>query len=116
MRPDVPNDLLVLARQWDDLHRWERSQLGKALRRLGLTYGEIRGIVPVPKGTLSYWCRDVDLTPAQVAAIRERSGAASRAGIPVDTQWRRAGKSGQSRKRRDSRLTRSSKTLSGLPE
>jgi len=89
MRPDIPNDLLALARQWDELHRWERSELGKALRRLGLTYGEIRDIIPVPKGTLSYWCRDVDLTPAQIAAIRDRSDPGSRIGIPVDTQHKR---------------------------
>jgi hypothetical protein len=89
MTPEVPHDLLALARRWDDLHRRERSQLGKALRRLGLTYGEIRGIIPVPKGTLSCWCRDIELTPRQIAAIRERTSPGSRKGIPVDTQWRR---------------------------
>ncbi len=89
MRPTVPRELLDRAGDWDELHRWERSELGKALRRLGLTYGEIREIIPVPKGTLSYWCRDVELTTSQVRAIRERSGAGSRAGIPVDTQWQR---------------------------
>jgi len=89
MRPEVPQELLVRADEWEELHRWERSELGKALRRLGLTYGEIREIVPVPKGTLSYWCRNIHLTPEQVEAIRERSGSGSRAGIPVDTQHRR---------------------------
>ncbi|MEN8233973.1 MAG: hypothetical protein ABFR89_03515 [Actinomycetota bacterium] len=89
MRPDVPQDLLDRAAEWDELHRWERSELGKALRRLGLTYGEIREFIPVPKSTLSYWCRDIELTADQVAAIRRRSDAKSRAGIPVDTQWKR---------------------------
>ena len=89
MRPEIPRELLERAEKWSDLHRWERSELGKALRRLGLTYGEIRAIIPVPKGTLSYWCRDVGLSVDQVEAIRERSGARSRAGISVDTQHRR---------------------------
>jgi len=87
MRPDLPQDLLARAAEWPELHRWERSELGKAMRRLGLTYGEIRDIVPVPKGTLSYWCREIRLSPDQVIAIRERS--ISRRGVPVDTQWRR---------------------------
>ena len=89
MRPAVPFTLLHRAAEWDVLHRWERSELGKELRRLGLTYGEIRELIPVPKGTLSYWCREVDLSEEQVAAIRERTGPETRVGIPVDTQWRR---------------------------
>lgn len=82
MRPQIPQELLDRAAEWDDLHRWERSELGKALRRLGLTYGEIRELIPVPKGTLSYWCREIQLTPAQIVAIYERSSPSSRAGIP----------------------------------
>ena len=80
---------LVLARvdRWDRLTRWERSELGKELRRLGLTYGEIRNLIPVPKGTLSYWCRDIRLTPGQVRAIADR--VPTQEGVPKDTQWRR---------------------------
>ena len=89
MRPDVPEALLERAFEWDDLHRWERSELGKALRRLGLTYGEIRGLIPVPKSTLSSWCREIRLTEAQVEEIRIRTSPGSRAGIPVNTQWKR---------------------------
>lgn len=89
MTPDVPPHLLARAGEWNDLHRWERSELGKALRRLGLTYGEIREIIPVPKGTLSYWCSGIRLDEDQVAAIVARTGPESRVGIPVDTQWRR---------------------------
>jgi hypothetical protein len=89
MRPEVPRELLDLADEWDELHRWERSQLGKALRRLGLTYGEIREIIPVPKGTLSYRCREIDLSDTQVLAICDRTGSETRIGIRVDTQWRR---------------------------
>lgn len=89
MRPKVPRELLSRAAEWDDLHRWERSELGKALRRLGLTHGEIRDLIPVPKSTLSYWCRGIRLSPEQIEAIRDRSSPGSRIGIPVDTQWRR---------------------------
>jgi hypothetical protein len=56
---------------------------------LGLTYGEIRDLIPVPKGALSNWCRDIRLSPKQVAAIRDRSGPGSRIGVPVNTQSRR---------------------------
>ena len=86
---EIPADLIDRAAEWDELHRWERSELGKALRRLGLTYGEIRDLIPVPKGTLSDWCREIDLSKEQIEAIRERTGPDSRRGIPVDTQWRR---------------------------
>ena len=86
---DVPSDLIERSAEWGELHRWERSELGKDLRRLGLTYGEIRELIPVPKATLSYWCREIGLTEDQVEAIRERTGPDSRRGIPVDTQWRR---------------------------
>ena len=89
MRPDVPTELLSEAADWKNLHQWERKQLGLALRRLGLTFGEIREIVPVPKSTLSNWCHGVQLSPEDVAAIRSRTGPGSRRGIPVDTQWRR---------------------------
>ncbi|GMQ85321.1 MAG: hypothetical protein BMS9Abin07_0887 [Acidimicrobiia bacterium] len=89
MTPRVSKALLDRAAEWDELHRWERSELGKKLRRLGLTYGEIRELVPVPKGTLSYWCRDIRLSEDQVEAIRRRTGPETRVGIPVDTQWRR---------------------------
>ena len=87
MKPEIPNEMLRQAELWEDLHRWERQELGKALRRLGLTYGEIREIVPVPKSTLSKWCQDVALSQDQVQRIRER--VPSQAGIPKDSQWRR---------------------------
>ncbi|MGB5565126.1 MAG: hypothetical protein WBN93_02245 [Acidimicrobiia bacterium] len=89
MRPDVPQHLIERATEWDELHGWERSELGKTLRRLGLTYGEIRTLIPVPKATLSYWCRDIRLSPDQIVAIKVRSGAGARRGVPIDTQHRR---------------------------
>jgi len=73
---------------WDALSRWERSELGKDLRRLGLSYGEIMNLIPVKKSTLATWCREVRLTEGQYEAIRERTYG-SRIGIPVDTPWKR---------------------------
>jgi hypothetical protein len=59
------------------------------LRRHGLTYGEIRALIPVPKSTLSGWLRDIRLSAEQVEAIKARTGPGTRRGIPIDTQWRR---------------------------
>jgi hypothetical protein len=87
MVPTVPRALLAQADDWANLHRWERSELGKALRRRGLSYGEIRELVPVPKGTLSGWCRDIRLSDQQVAAIKRRT--IGRRGVPRDTQRKR---------------------------
>ena len=89
MTPKIPQHLLDEADEWDDLHRWEKSQLGKALRALGLTYTEIQAVIPVPSGTLSNWSRDVTLTTAQIAAIEQRTGPHTQRGIPRDTQWLR---------------------------
>jgi hypothetical protein len=72
---------------WDQLSRWERSELGKDLRRSGLSYGEIMDLIPVKKSTLATWCRDVTLTEEQWQAIKERTG--SQAGIPRDTNRKR---------------------------
>ncbi len=69
------------------LSRWERVELGRDLRRLGLSYGEIMELIPVPKGTLAGWCREIELSDEQVSAIKTRTG--SRRGVPRDTQWRR---------------------------
>lgn len=69
--PSVPAELRARAARWDALKRWERRELGQALRRLGLSYREIGAVIPVSKGTLSGWCRDVELTARQ----RERLAA-----------------------------------------
>lgn len=89
MKPEIPVALLDEASIWDALHRWERKQLGMALRRLGLTYSEIQSVIPVAKGTLSNWSRDVPLNSEQIDAIKQRTGPHNFAGIPRDTQWRR---------------------------
>jgi hypothetical protein len=67
---DVPRELLEKAADWDNLKGWERRELGQELRRLGLSYREIRAFIPVPRGTLSGWCRDIVLTPGQEARLR----------------------------------------------
>jgi len=69
------------------LSRWERAEVGRALRGLGWSYGEIRELVDVPKATLAGWCRDIRLTDDQVAAMKDRGG--SRRGVPRDTQRKR---------------------------
>lgn len=83
----IPEELQERITRWDGLSRWERTEIGRDLRRLGLSYGEIRNLIDVKKSTLATWCREIQLTDEQAEAIRERTG--SRAGIPVDTQWRR---------------------------
>ncbi len=75
--------------RWTLLSRGERRALARALRRLGLSYGEIATLLPVAKATLAGWCRGIVLSPAATAAIRARTAPGSRAGVPVDTQWRR---------------------------
>lgn len=88
VKPPAPLELLARAARWEELTRWERAELGRALRSLGWTYGEIREVIPVPKGTLAGWCRRVRLSEEQVEAIKQRTYG-SRRGVPVDTQWRR---------------------------
>ena len=87
MRQPASVDLLARAAMWEELTRWERAEVGRALRRLGWSFAEIRDLIPVPKSTLSGWCSSVQLTQDQIEAIRDRTG--SEAGVPRDTQWRR---------------------------
>jgi len=68
--------VLERVRAYKSLSRWERSELGKDLRRQGLSYGEIMNLIPVKKSTLATWCRDVDLTTDQISAIKERRAPA----------------------------------------
>ena len=87
MIPQAPQELLAQAAAWEDLSRWERAELGRALRELGWSYGEIRQVIDVPKGTLAGWCRGIRLSDRQVEAIRTRTGSVK--GVPRDTQRRR---------------------------
>jgi hypothetical protein len=74
---------------WEQSGNTDRRRIARGLRLLGFSYGEIRSLVPVSKGTLSVWCRDIDLSTEQRNAIARRAGPESRAGTSVDTQWRR---------------------------
>lgn len=90
MRPAVPPDLLEAIERWAALSRSERAEVGRVLRGLGWSYGEIREVIDVPKATLAGWCRDIRPTDDdQIAAMKDRGG--SRRGVPRDTQRRRRG-------------------------
>ncbi len=84
---EIPPVFASLVAGWESLSRWERAELGRALRRLGWSYGEIMAVLPVAKGTLAGWCREIRLTSEQALAIRRRTG--SRKGVPRDTQRKR---------------------------
>ena len=84
---ELETSVLERVRVFDTLPRWERSELGRQLRRLGLSYGEIMDLIPVKKSTLATWCRDVKLTDEQVEAIKDRRAPIP--GIPRDTQRKR---------------------------
>lgn len=75
--PFVPGELRERAARWGDLKRWERKELAQALRSLGLSYREIAALVPVAKGTLSDWCKDLPLTDEQYARLSAKRPAAA---------------------------------------
>jgi hypothetical protein len=84
---ELEAEVLERVGTWKSMSRWEKSELGKDLRRLGLSYGEIMDLIDVKKSTLATWCREVEMSQDQIEAIRERR--AQIPGIPVDTNWRR---------------------------
>lgn len=69
---------------WAFLTRWKRAELGRTLRRAGWTYGEIMDLLPVAKGTLAGWCKDIRLTDDQIEAIKAR--VPTQKGVPRNTQ------------------------------
>ncbi len=71
----VPQELQSRVGAWDSLSQWERSEIGRDLRRLGLSYGEIRQLIDVKKSTLATWCRGIDLSEVQKRAILLRTGS-----------------------------------------
>lgn len=87
MRPTAPPELLAEIERWAALSQWERAEIGRALRRLAWTYGEIRSVIDVPKGTLAGWCREMRLTDEQIGTLKERTR--SPRGVPRDTQRKR---------------------------
>lgn len=84
---EIEETMLERVGKWDDLSRWERSELGRDMRREGLSYGEIIELIDVKKSTLATWCNSVKLTEEQIKGIKDRTGQV--AGLPRDTQWRR---------------------------
>ena len=57
---------------------WERKEKIQGLRREGLSYGEIRVQLPfsVSKGTVSRWCKEIELTPEQLDRLDGLKGQA----------------------------------------
>lgn len=72
---------------WKSLTRWERAELGRKLRSDGWTYSEIMDVLPVGKGTLAGWCKEIRLSPDQIEAIKAR--VPSQKGVPKNTNWKR---------------------------
>ncbi len=89
--------ILERVRNWHGSSRWERAELGRDLRRHGLSYGEIMELVPVKKSTLATWCREVVLTDEQWASIKKRR--APLPGYRRNTNHRRRNEIAEIRKR-----------------
>jgi hypothetical protein len=68
----LSQELLAKIDRWAELKRWERRDIAQELRRMGLSYREISAVIPVPKGTLSGWCRDLKLTEAQKTRVTSK--------------------------------------------
>lgn len=85
-------ELVKRVESYQKLSRWEKSELGRDLRRAGLSYGEIMEVIPVKKSTLATWCRDVELTERQIAGIKERRAPELRGyrETPTGSDWRRS--------------------------
>ncbi len=74
---------------------WEKKEQIQALRRQGLSYGEIRARLSfkVSKGTVSRWCKDIELTLEQLNRLDQlRTGVSYRNRLlgSKATQQRRA--------------------------
>jgi hypothetical protein len=81
------DEVLERVKTYETSSQWEKSEVGRSLRGLGLSYGEIMDLIPVKKSTLATWCRDVMLSNDQIDAIRERRAQIPR--IPRDTRRKR---------------------------
>jgi hypothetical protein len=86
---EIPGGLLRLAADWSHLKWWQRRQLAQELRRLGLSLPQISLVIPASRGTLTDWCREVELTPdeeARLAAHDARQLGRRRAGAKLRKQ------------------------------
>jgi hypothetical protein len=97
VKPAVSSRVLRAAREWEHLSGQDRSDLARELRCSGWSYGEIMDLIPVSKGTVAYWCRDLVLSPTQVTAIKRRRPPGVITGTPIDTQRKRRAEVGQIR-------------------
>jgi hypothetical protein len=83
---EAPPEAFNAAAHWAQLSEWERAELGRRLRRDGWTCGESMDVLPVGKGTLAGWCKEIRLSDEQIEAIKARRPSGVGTGIPVDTQ------------------------------
>ncbi len=60
--------------------RVAERDLARRLRHRGYSYGQIKEIIPVSKGTLNGWLKDIELTPLQQERILARIQDARRRG------------------------------------
>ncbi len=51
----------------------KERQIAVTLREQGLTYREIQKELPVSRSSLSYWLRDIELTPEQIERIQYKN-------------------------------------------
>lgn len=70
----------------------EAQEAVQELRKRGLSYREIRQLVPVSKSSVSLWCRGIELQDGQQRALRERKAEASARGLATITRLRQSGK------------------------
>ena len=77
------------------MKRWEQKELVQSLRHQGFSYREILQRIPfaLSKGTLSAWCKDIELSPEQLDRLDRLyriSNYRNRLLGPKATQQRRA--------------------------
>lgn len=70
-------------RNWDGLKRWERREIGQTLRKMGLCYREISAVIPVTKGTLSNWCRDIPVSDDRRRELLGKRGGRAKLGATL---------------------------------
>jgi hypothetical protein len=58
----------------------QRKNLAVSLRRGGYSYSEIQKFVAVPKATLSYWFREIKLSPEQLMRLEKKRADAIKQG------------------------------------
>ena len=77
------------------MQRWEQNELVQSLRRQGLSYREILARIPfsLSRGTVSAWCKDIELTQEQLDRLDRLYRVGNYCGRllePKATQRRRA--------------------------